>query len=583
MILSVELRNWRAYSDSVIDLSSPVVFFVAPNGVGKSSLVEAVRWCLLGEPSARKVSSAVRKGASLAQVTVELDLGEAVGELQVTRTLTSAGKTTFRTSNDLNEEAYLDLLSEAWSADKGLIDRLMFTDPHLAPTKSAFPVRDHLAATLGVTPLLDTARQLDQNRKELSESVASLRTHAETISSKLDEAVAAASTHEADLETVRAQRQDLAGELRAATTAAEVASAWVRYREQATAYNNAAETIAAELGSFLSISVEDPAQSIAAAKSETTSNLNSVREASVERDLHKARSATAAELLVAATDACPTCLRPLSDHERVAALTEHDATTTNADNDTDAAIALIAEANQRLELLGSFTARLAELPRPSIPTLEDPGPSAAERVDELRLADVALAEQAGALTAVIAAERNQVQSHKDLDLKKLELQQASHEEQLLITTIDVLNGLADKTLSDRLDPLITELSHRWKLLFGSDGLALEPNGDLIVRGQDGDLQIADLSGGERATAVLIARLLISASTTRVPTVWFDEPLEHLDPRRRAAVARTLVRAGQTKTVRQLIITTYEERIARQLAAADPENVRVVYADGGVQH
>jgi len=76
---------------------------------------------------------------------------------------------------------------------------------------------------------------------------------------------------------------------------------------------------------------------------------------------------------------------------------------------------------------------------------------------------------------------------------------------------------------------------------------------------------------------LITRLLLAAGTTKIPTGWFDEPLEHLDPRRRAAVARTLVRASQTKTVRQVIITTYEERIARQLAAADPENVRVVSA------
>ena len=92
------------------------------------------------------------------------------------------------------------------------------------------------------------------------------------------------------------------------------------------------------------------------------------------------------------------------------------------------------------------------------------------------------------------------------------------------------------------------------------------------------LSITDLSGGERATAILIARLLVTASTTRVPTVWFDEPLEHLDPRRRSAVARTIVRAGQTDTVAQLIVSTYEDRIARQLAAADPDNVRVVHAD-----
>ena len=153
----------------------------------------------------------------------------------------------------------------------------------------------------------------------------------------------------------------------------------------------------------------------------------------------------------------------------------------------------------------------------------------------------------------------------------MQLRQAAREERLLISTSEVLNNLADKTLSDRIDPLIAELSHRWKLLFGTDGLTLEPSGELVIRSADGTLGITDLSGGERATASLIARLLIAAA-------WFDEPLEHLDPRRQAAVARTIVRAAQTGTGEKIFVTTYEERIARQLAAADPEKVRVVHAD-----
>lgn len=43
-------------------------------------------------------------------------------------------------------------------------------------------------------------------------------------------------------------------------------------------------------------------------------------------------------------------------------------------------------------------------------------------------------------------------------------------------------------------------------------------------------------------------------------------------------AKTLVHAAQTGTVSQIVITTYEDRIARQLAAADPTSVRIVHAD-----
>ena len=45
----------------------------------------------------------------------------------------------------------------------------------------------------------------------------------------------------------------------------------------------------------------------------------------------------------------------------------------------------------------------------------------------------------------------------------------------------------------------------------------------------------------------------------------DEPLEHLDPQLRHAVAATLATATRGGSPRQLLVTTYEDSIARQLA------------------
>ena len=92
MIRFVELQNWRAYQDAAIDLNSKIVFFVAPNGVGKSSLMEAVRWCLLGEPAPRKAKAAVRLGSPSASVAVEVGLEQPEQRLRVERSLTPAGR-----------------------------------------------------------------------------------------------------------------------------------------------------------------------------------------------------------------------------------------------------------------------------------------------------------------------------------------------------------------------------------------------------------------------------------------------------------------------------------------------------------
>src|SRR5690242_16356266 len=128
MIRSIRLLNWRSYGDATIDLDRPVVFFVAPNGVGKTSVYEAARRCLLGFPKSN-AGRGVRAGAKGAEITMELGLGDST--LVVTRTLTAGGRAGFSAERDghrLDEDDYRALLERAWAADTALVDRLVFGD-----------------------------------------------------------------------------------------------------------------------------------------------------------------------------------------------------------------------------------------------------------------------------------------------------------------------------------------------------------------------------------------------------------------------------------------------------------------------
>ena len=71
--------------------------------------------------------------------------------------------------------------------------------------------------------------------------------------------------------------------------------------------------------------------------------------------------------------------------------------------------------------------------------------------------------------------------------------------------------------------------------------------------------------------------MLAAAATRTSTLWFDEPLEHLDPTRRTTIAQTLVRAAQTGAATQIVVTTYEEGLARRLEATAADTVAIVYA------
>jgi DNA repair exonuclease SbcCD ATPase subunit len=57
--------------------------------------------------------------------------------------------------------------------------------------------------------------------------------------------------------------------------------------------------------------------------------------------------------------------------------------------------------------------------------------------------------------------------------------------------------------------------------------------------------------------------------TRADFCWFDEPLEHLDPDVRRKVANLLTRATSGgRPFRQIVVTTYEEPLARHLKTRD---------------
>jgi DNA repair exonuclease SbcCD ATPase subunit len=81
------------------------------------------------------------------------------------------------------------------------------------------------------------------------------------------------------------------------------------------------------------------------------------------------------------------------------------------------------------------------------------------------------------------------------------------------------------------------------------------------------------SSGEKVIALLATRLLVLGASTRASFLWLDEPLEHLDPRNRRLAASLMAAAGEH--TRQLLVTTYEERLARQLASSESVAIRYV--------
>ncbi len=578
MIRHIQVRHWRAYENLDLQLTHPVTFFVAPNGVGKTSLVEAVRWCLLGISDGRATVRAIRSGRESASVQLALDL-PGYPDVRLSRTLRRNGATTFTASvngDPVDERGYLKLLAKAWSADRSLLDAIVF-GPSSASRATGFPVRDHLAQVFGVQTLLNAADQLAERRQVLATQIKSLRADVDATDEQFSAATQAIAELEAELEATAALRQGLADEVAALEPAARLATRWEQYRTEAAAYNVKATALAEQMAEAIEVGDRDLLTAIEQSQHEVAAALADNAAATAAAEVRVAQSASAAQLLASASDQCPTCLRPLSEHEREAAVAVHGRVGDDTDTDIQRHREEARRLRTRLTAITRFTAALSKLRPPAEPDGPDPGAAVSAELADARRRGVELAERHGAISAQLRAARQRLTDLGTAAADQAALAAAAREDLVLEVSQNSMTALADRYLTERINPLATEISHRWKLLFGSEGLQFGAHGQLTFSQGGVDLLLEDLSGGERSTALLVTRLLLAASATRATTIWFDEPLEHLDPARRAAVAQTLVRAVQAGAIGQILVTTYEEGLARRLQATAPDTVSLTYA------
>jgi DNA repair exonuclease SbcCD ATPase subunit len=578
VIRQIRAQHWRAYEDLDLRLTHPVTFFVAPNGVGKTSLVEAVRWCLLGLPDARTAIRAIRGGHESATVQLRLDL-PGHPDVRLSRSLRRNGGTTFSATVDgkaTDERGYLKVLAKAWSAEAGVIDAIVF-GPQAAGRATGFPIRDHLAQVFGVQTLLNGAAELAERRQLLASQIRSLRADVDASDDAFTAVNQAITELEGQLEATSALRRRLAEEIAALEPAARLATRWEQYRSEVTAFNTKASALAAQLAEVVEFGDRDLLTAIEESQQEVSAALADNTAATSAAEVRVAQSASAAQLLSAASDQCPTCLRPLSEHEREAALAVHGRVEQDTDSDIQRHREEARQLRARLAVISRFTTALNRLRPPAEPDEPDPGPAASAALNDARGRSVELAEVHGAITAQLRAAQQRLAELDTAAADQAALVAAARQDLVLEVAQNSMTALADRYLTQRINPLATEISHRWKLLFGSEGLQFGASGQLSFSQGGVELPLEDLSGAERATAVLVTRLLLAASATRASTVWFDEPLEHLDPARRAAVAQTLVRAAQAGAIDQILVTTYEEGLARRLQATAPDTVSLTYA------
>jgi DNA repair exonuclease SbcCD ATPase subunit len=582
MIRRLSLTNWRAYDRLDLTFEEGVTFLVAANGVGKSSIVMGAAWGLLGEASNVDAASCVRGDADHASVQLEVELPDGK-RLEIERSVTARG----RTSSEilLDGEPVTDLpaiLQEEFAIDPSILGRLAFmTDgSHIASGKE-FQLRDHLFRVFGVSALLDAAETAARGAKEARQArelVRSIEKKQAQDRSAIGRTVEGIDEQLAGLNEARSTLEELASE---AASIRQAAQRWADHRRAVAQREVQIEELLSRAEDLGQVEVREALTRLGTLEEEIQHRLEAVRQ---EAAGHQARGSAELATIVRLREAgavCPTCLRPITPGEASHAIHEHEEALATASGQASEVRRLAAELEARLAAVRRLLSDLRSVPGappvPDAPVLDLDEADLRHRraAARLRENDQRIAELGGRRAQLV----EQLRSVEEAEGAEAAQLAAYRREAIAQAAAEVLQETADRMIRERIDPLTREVAWRWKRLFGTGDLILHPDGRIRRRIGSRELEFSELSGGERIWALLVTRLLVLSVSTRVPFVWLDEPLEHLDPRVRRIVAGTLVQAASSANLRQIFVTTYEEPLAHQLAEDNPMAELITVREG----
>lgn len=584
MIRRLQLQNWRAYDRLDLELGPGATFVVASNGTGKTSLIMAAAWGVFGDVAGVRGVEEIRGDAEMATVAVELRLPSS-GAMVITRSVDQRGRSRVEATvggRRLDSQAELEqVLAQEFGADARVLAQLTFMiHGGLHETQGEFKLQDHLAGLFGVRPLFEAAAAAQATAAEAASNLRKTKVVERKDQRQSDELLADVAAGEQALEAVGVARDESVRALNDAAERLRRSLEWASYRNALADRSARLRAYAESAGSLLGRPLEPDGvlDALSAWEAEVEA---SISEAETEAGIARGRAEFIRDSighLETSDAACPMCLRPFAEHEAQQAAEEQARHLASLQTAITNATERTATERTLLVTLKRVLTDIRSLPVPVEPSSEDVG----DPVEAARLAHDAARDQVQRLDRDLAMRTASMQAARDaLDAIERDREGTSRLEELYrvegvaSAAAQTFRETADRIMTQQIEPLVAEVSRRWKETFGRGGLQLSADGRLTRTLGGRTLNFGALSGGERVWALLVTRLLVAGASTQAPFVWLDEPLEHLDPRLRRIVAGTLAMAASRSGLRQVVVTTYEAPIAQQLME-DVPSASLVY-------
>jgi DNA repair exonuclease SbcCD ATPase subunit len=608
MIRSLTVKNWKAFEDKHITFSGGVTFFVGQNGVGKTTLLDAICLCFTGKSTAADFQELVRDPKLPAEIRLEFDANG--NRVSITRR--------FRRDRKLTSEIAIDDRSRGvgWdeltstALDFLAVDDMFFTRLTYMSEGEVFrylkePPGEALTTRVqdifGIASLQALKGFTEGIVRNVSSSIRDISSELKIISTKKP-------PDESQIKAMEESLAELKEKEKKSQEEREVLTKQIREINEQKGDCEALGALLAEITEKYRLeiaktsreSIDDAVhEAIKALDSEVSSDEENLRKSEVTvgslqnrinylRDIETLLQSVIADTTKGAEVPCPVCKRPVDKPmaERLIHETDHQIKEAEKELDKiqDVLKTLQDKINslrEKARKLREYDTRLNTIPKA---ILERVKPLAIERVGLL------LASLEASLKEKSEAEKSKVlelsAARKEIEQKTLghaelraELTQADrlkllkdrlhlcYEEQMLAET---LTGTLESALHEQKDQNLAQVyrwiselwqkfrpESRWKI-------ALNEKGAITVASEEREYDFAHLSGGEKTVLLVLARVILCRLlSTKIDFLMIDEPLEHLDIRNRRSLLNFLVSACRKNIIPQMLVTTFEETLIRR--------------------
>jgi len=605
MLERIELQNWKKFDKIDLDFSTGLNFIIGPNGIGKSSILQAICVAFTGnvqEFSLIDLRDFIRKGKREAKIKVRLKRRS--DTVCIERTINRRGRQ-FCSMLDSKDrvifkdrwEAVTTEVLKEFNIRTLFFNRIVYLSEgdiyrtiREPPGKSLLREIDLI---LGIRKSGSLRRSIHSLKKEFEQKQVEYRNLTERIA--LIESKRSLQDLIQDLDSLQRERKvnqeyfnevldrlfklkaQVQGNERILSDLMEIESEQSRV-EQETIKRESAER-----------KLENVIAKINSAKVVVFGASGEISKLQKVLDLTKSKA------LVARTR-CPVCNKLLSKHEieqirkrandevrslqeKVVNLNQSLKQLEQEKIRTQELLTTFKEREQRLKLLQEripiSTRDLFALRKKiassnaEIKKLEKKKEKASKEADHLEIKIEELREELGVLKTL--DQRRKLPQIED------ELITASKGEYL---SDFVLKGLDDFVRRQRDSELrkkiYAQISQIWSIFKGEEGwnVRLDKNALPLTERESFKYPFPLLSGGEKTALLVVSRMVLSRLfASDVDFLLLDEPFEHLDQRHRRSLLRFLFECCSKNIVNQLIVTTVEESLVRSFG--DLETAKLV--------